>query len=735
MSLQGSLDTFALPDVLVLLASTKKSGELHVAGQPGGRSLGHQPDTEGRLWFDAGGLVGSDVGQAPSRPTRCSSCCAWPGHVLVPGRARRSGGGPRVEIDGRPRRGPGPAGRVARDRGGGAVARRLAPAGPEPPLRARVDARRAVAPGGGRRARVLGRRRHRPPRPGGASRLPGGEGAGRGLALMMHGRRRAQRWTEAADAAVPGARDEPATTRCPRRGRARSTTSRCMPVVRRPRTRTTRRRRGPRLTAEPSDALDGGRSTPRRARRPGRRRAAGRGMEPPAAGRAPAPEPADAGARRRRARRHGARLARPSSATCPTSTPWPACRPRRRRSTRGRGGAAVAARGRRRHRRGRRGRRRTAQPGPAAQVPVFGPQLTTRPHDSVPGARSTGLIAGRHVPMGGLPMSEDNQLGSLLIARGLLTPEQLDAALEEQERTHRSLGRILIDQGLVTEAGLVSTLASQLGLDYVDVADYAVDASAATLISDALARRYQALPIGWQDGPAGRGHGRPEQRVRRRRHPHHHRCRGAHGGRRRGRRSWPPSTSTTASTPTPRSITAQASSTFEAEDDLTSVREVTEDAPIVKLVNLLITQAIAGPGVGHPHRAGRARPAGPLPHRRRAPRGDAAAEEHPVGHHQPAQDHGRHQHRRAAHAPGRPHQRHDRRPRRRPAGRHPAHGLRREGRHADPRQVDRPAAPRRPRLPARPTGPASSRPTASPTGRSSSPVRPGRASRPRSTPP
>jgi type IV pilus assembly protein PilB len=40
------------------------------------------------------------------------------------------------------------------------------------------------------------------------------------------------------------------------------------------------------------------------------------------------------------------------------------------------------------------------------------------------------------------------------------------------------------------------------------------------------------------------------------------------------------------------SISAQASSAFEPEDDLTSVREVTEDAPIVKLVNLLITQAV-----------------------------------------------------------------------------------------------------------------------------------------------
>src|ERR1700722_11743638 len=97
-------------------------------------------------------------------------------------------------------------------------------------------------------------------------------------------------------------------------------------------------------------------------------------------------------------------------------------------------------------------------------------------------------------------MSEDNQLGSLLIARGLLTAEQLEAALEEQERSHRSLGRVLIDQGLVSEAGLVSTLATQLGLDYVDVTDLAGDPTGAVWISAGWARRYQALPIGWDEG-------------------------------------------------------------------------------------------------------------------------------------------------------------------------------------------------------------------------------------------
>src|SRR3989441_104525 len=40
-------------------------------------------------------------------------------------------------------------------------------------------------------------------------------------------------------------------------------------------------------------------------------------------------------------------------------------------------------------------------------------------------------------------------------------------------------------------------------------------------------------------------------------------------------------------------ITAQASSEFEKEEDLAAVKDVVEDAPIVKLVNVLITQAVS----------------------------------------------------------------------------------------------------------------------------------------------
>src|SRR5438270_11602906 len=54
VSLKGSLDDFPLPDVLALLASTKKRGELRVAGQ----------QAAGRVWMAEGAVVGAESGSA-----------------------------------------------------------------------------------------------------------------------------------------------------------------------------------------------------------------------------------------------------------------------------------------------------------------------------------------------------------------------------------------------------------------------------------------------------------------------------------------------------------------------------------------------------------------------------------------------------------------------------------------------------------------------------------------------
>ena len=92
------------------------------------------------------------------------------------------------------------------------------------------------------------------------------------------------------------------------------------------------------------------------------------------------------------------------------------------------------------------------------------------------------------------------QLGQILIEQGLITSAQLEQALEEHRKTPKSLGRVLIDLQLIKEADLVRALAEQVGLEFVDLADYHIDPSSTMLLPDALARRYRAIPIGERDG-------------------------------------------------------------------------------------------------------------------------------------------------------------------------------------------------------------------------------------------
>ncbi|HET9075500.1 MAG TPA: ATPase, T2SS/T4P/T4SS family [Acidimicrobiales bacterium] len=188
--------------------------------------------------------------------------------------------------------------------------------------------------------------------------------------------------------------------------------------------------------------------------------------------------------------------------------------------------------------------------------------------------------------------SEDERLGALLVAGSLLSEEALERALLARSTRGVGLTRILIEDQLVTESDLVATLAAHLKLEYVDLDEYPVDAAAARLISDSMARRYLALPIGWTNGrlivamadPSNvfaiddiRAVTAAELRI---------------------------------AVATSRSITeaitkyhrvmsdaenvsAEASSAFEPEISTLQVRDVIEDSPIVKLVNLLIAQGIA----------------------------------------------------------------------------------------------------------------------------------------------
>jgi type IV pilus assembly protein PilB len=92
------------------------------------------------------------------------------------------------------------------------------------------------------------------------------------------------------------------------------------------------------------------------------------------------------------------------------------------------------------------------------------------------------------------------QLGQILVEDGLITTVQLEEAQEVQRSLGKSLGRVLIDKGYVVERDLVSALAQQIGMEFVDLPDYNVDPNAVTRISDTIAKRYNAIPIAIDGG-------------------------------------------------------------------------------------------------------------------------------------------------------------------------------------------------------------------------------------------
>jgi type IV pilus assembly protein PilB len=92
------------------------------------------------------------------------------------------------------------------------------------------------------------------------------------------------------------------------------------------------------------------------------------------------------------------------------------------------------------------------------------------------------------------------QLGDILLDEGLLTEAQLMAALDEQVIRGESLGRVLVDIGVLTEAQLVRALAEQVGMVFVELADFPVDRSAVGLIPGPLCRRYTVLPVAVEAG-------------------------------------------------------------------------------------------------------------------------------------------------------------------------------------------------------------------------------------------
>ena len=90
---------------------------------------------------------------------------------------------------------------------------------------------------------------------------------------------------------------------------------------------------------------------------------------------------------------------------------------------------------------------------------------------------------------------EKIRLGEILLQQKLLTEDKLKAALEEQKRSGRKLGRIFIDAGYVTEEQIGSALARQLQVPFINLKHFNIRPEVATRLPETLARRFRAIVL------------------------------------------------------------------------------------------------------------------------------------------------------------------------------------------------------------------------------------------------
>jgi type IV pilus assembly protein PilB len=93
------------------------------------------------------------------------------------------------------------------------------------------------------------------------------------------------------------------------------------------------------------------------------------------------------------------------------------------------------------------------------------------------------------------PRAPHAALGAILRARELITDEQLNAAIEQQKKTSRRLGQVLIDMGATTQDAVLGALGIQLGMPGIRINAYTIDADALDALPEKVARRHGAFPI------------------------------------------------------------------------------------------------------------------------------------------------------------------------------------------------------------------------------------------------
>jgi type IV pilus assembly protein PilB len=91
--------------------------------------------------------------------------------------------------------------------------------------------------------------------------------------------------------------------------------------------------------------------------------------------------------------------------------------------------------------------------------------------------------------------TKKKMLGEMLVAGGMIKDEQLKRALDEQKKRGGKVGEILVDLGFISEHNIATFLGRQLHLPYIEIEKQLIDIDVVKMIPADIARRVVAIPL------------------------------------------------------------------------------------------------------------------------------------------------------------------------------------------------------------------------------------------------
>jgi len=90
---------------------------------------------------------------------------------------------------------------------------------------------------------------------------------------------------------------------------------------------------------------------------------------------------------------------------------------------------------------------------------------------------------------------EKIRLGDILVAQKAISQDQLKVALEQQKKSGRKLGRVLVEQGFVNDEQICEAISRQLNIPYINLKFYNVNQDVVRRLPEAQARRFRAIVL------------------------------------------------------------------------------------------------------------------------------------------------------------------------------------------------------------------------------------------------